>query len=36
VRATIQVANKVNRVLFALLTTQQAYRSPLSEEQDAE
>jgi transposase len=35
VRATIHVANKVNRVLFALLTTQQPYRSPLSAQQQA-
>jgi transposase len=35
VRATIHVANKVNRLCFALLTTQQPYRSPLTPEQDA-
>lgn len=35
VRATIHVANKVNRICFALLTTQQPYRSPLTPEQDA-
>jgi transposase len=35
VRATIHVANKVNRILVALLTTQQPYRSPLTEEQQA-
>jgi transposase len=35
VRATIHVANKVNRILFALLTSQQPYRSPLPPEQDA-
>jgi len=35
VRATIHVANKINRVLFALLSSQQPYRSPLPPEQDA-
>lgn len=34
VRATIHVANKVNRVMYALLKTQQPYRSPLTVEQD--
>lgn len=33
--ATIHVANKANRILFALLTSQQPYRSPLSPEQEA-
>lgn len=33
--ATIHAANKANRVLFALLRSQQPYRSPLSPEQEA-
>jgi len=35
VRATIHVANKINRICFALLRSQQPYRSPLPPEQDA-
>lgn len=33
--ATIHVANKANRILFALLKSQQPYRSPLSPEEEA-
>jgi hypothetical protein len=35
VRATIHVANKVNRICFVLLSTQQPYRSPLTPLLDA-
>ncbi len=35
VRATIHVANKLNRILYALLQTQQPYRSPLTAAEDA-
>ena len=35
VPATIHVANKINRVLFVLLSSQQPYRSPLTVEQEA-
>lgn len=35
VPATIHVANKVNRICFALLSSQQPYRSPLTSEQEA-
>ena len=33
--AIIHVANKANRILFALLTSQEPYRSPLSDEEAA-
>ena len=35
VEATIHVANKLNRIFYALLHSQQPYRSPFSAEQDA-
>jgi transposase len=34
VRATIHVANKVNRVMYAMLVSQQPYRSPLTPQQE--